>query len=176
MRRIASSFIALAAVLAVSACSSGPAVDSRHVSGSGTGVGGQGTTPQQSRVLTEAERLEELQNELQATIGDRVFFSTDEYTLNAQSRGIIDRQVAFLRSHPEVQLSIQGHADERGTREYNLALGDRRANSVKQYMMTQGIAPNRLVTVSFGKERPEAVGTNESSWAQNRRAVSIIVR
>ncbi|MEW5727673.1 MAG: OmpA family protein, partial [Pseudomonadota bacterium] len=82
----------------------------------------------------------------------------------------------FLKRYPDIRLQIQGHADERGTREYNLALGDRRANSVKEYMLANGISSARLATVSFGKERPEAVGTNESSWAKNRRAVSVIAQ
>ncbi|MGE5546370.1 MAG: peptidoglycan-associated lipoprotein Pal [Solirubrobacterales bacterium] len=174
MRNTVLTAAALAAMLAVSACSSS-STDTGAASGTGNALGRQSTLPP-SQTLTDAERLAQMQRELSTTVGDRVFFDTDSFSLNGEGRGVLDRQVAFLRRYPTVQLQIQGHADERGTREYNLALGDRRANSVKEYLVANGIPASRLVTVSFGKERPEAVGANASSWAKNRRAVSVIAK
>lgn len=173
MRRFFLSFTAMALMAAVSACSSTP-TDEGNVTGSGT-TAGRGL-PSSSGVMTDAERLAQMQRELQSQVGDRVFFPTDSISLTSEARTTLDRQIAFLKRYPALQLAIQGHADERGTREYNLALGDRRANAVKEYLMANGVTGGRLSTVSFGKERPEAVGANEESWAQNRRAVSVIAR
>ena len=105
---------------------------------------------------------------------DRVFFDTDEFSLTAEARATLDAQVAYLIRYPNVSVTIEGHADERGTREYNLALGDRRANSVRNYLESRGVAANRLTTISWGKERPEAEGSDESAWARNRRAVTVL--
>jgi peptidoglycan-associated lipoprotein len=105
---------------------------------------------------------------------DRVFFDTDQYDLDDQDRATLDAQAAWLQHYPNVRVSIEGHADERGTREYNLALGDRRANAAKNYLAARGIAPGRMTTISWGKERPEALGSNEEAWAQNRRAVTVV--
>lgn len=174
MRR---SFLVLtaAAVLAVGACSS-DSIDQGRVSTSGrTADPGMAGRPQAGE-LTGAQRLAQLAQEFQAQIGDRVYFATDAIDLNGPARQTLDRQIAFLKRYPDIRLQIQGHADERGTREYNLALGDRRANSVKEYLLANGISSARLATVSYGKERPEAVGTNEASWAKNRRAVSVIAQ
>ncbi|MEM7210293.1 MAG: peptidoglycan-associated lipoprotein Pal [Pseudomonadota bacterium] len=107
-------------------------------------------------------------------VGDRVFFATNQHTLSAQARGTLDRQARWLSANPNTNLTIEGHADERGTRQYNLALGARRANSVRRYLASQGVAANRLRAVTFGKERPAALCSNESCWSQNRRGVSIV--
>ena len=106
--------------------------------------------------------------------GDRVLFETDSYSLDAQDRATLDAHAAWLQRNPNVRVTIEGHADERGTREYNLALGDRRANAARTYLQSRGIAGNRLNVISWGKERPEALGSDESAWAQNRRAVTVV--
>ena len=110
----------------------------------------------------------------QVNVPDTVNFGTDRSDLNTQARSILDLQAAWLQQYSGVTITIEGHADERGTREYNLALGDRRASSVRNYLVAQGVDPSRITTISFGKERPIAVGSNESAWAQNRRGVSVI--
>lgn len=112
--------------------------------------------------------------DFQVNVGDRVFFETDKSDIRPDARVTLDRQAAWLRQYPAVRITVEGHADERGTREYNLALGERRANSVRSYLVAQGIDPTRIMTISFGKERPVALGSNEAAWAQNRRAVSVV--
>ena len=106
---------------------------------------------------------------------DTVHFGLDQYDLDAESRSILDSQVRWLLAHPNTRITIEGHCDERGTREYNLALGDRRANSAKNYLAARGVSPTRITTVSYGKERPIALGSDEQSWAANRRAVTIVI-
>lgn len=106
---------------------------------------------------------------------DTVNFGTDMYDIDGTARGILDSQVDWLQRYPNVRITIEGHCDERGTREYNLALGDRRANSAKNYLVARGISPSRITTISYGKERPLALGSDEGSWAQNRRAVTVVI-
>ena len=108
--------------------------------------------------------------------GDRVFFETDEHDLDDRDRRTLDQQLAWLQRYPNVRITIEGHADERGTREYNLALGDRRANAAKNYLAARGVSSARMQVISWGKERPEAIGSDEGAWAQNRRAVTVIPR
>ena len=112
------------------------------------------------------------QADLVVNVGDRIFFGTDRYDLSTEARQVLDAQAAWLQQYPNLSVTIEGHADERGTREYNLALGERRANSVRNYLSALGIGPSRVNTVSFGKERPAVPGANESAWAQNRRSVT----
>ena len=107
-------------------------------------------------------------------VGDRVFFDTDKSDLQATARNTLERQAAWLQKNPNYTISVEGHCDERGTREYNLALGERRATAVKNYLVALGVDPNRIATISYGKERPEALGSNEAAWSQNRRGVSVI--
>lgn len=111
---------------------------------------------------------------MQNVTGDRVFFELDSHTLDDRARAVLDSQAVWLQRNPNVSVTIEGHADERGTREYNLALGDRRANAAKNYLAAKGIAASRMTTVSWGKERPEALGSDEAAWAQNRRAVTVV--
>ena len=107
-------------------------------------------------------------------VGDVVRFDTDSAVLSADARETLRRQVAWLQLHPEIAVTIEGHADERGTREHNLALGASRANSVRSYLTSLGIGVDRIRTVSFGKERPVALGSTPSDWARNRRAVTVL--
>ena len=116
------------------------------------------------------------QEDLVVNVGDRVFFGFNKYKLNGAARGILEKQVAWLKKFPSVTVVAEGHADERGTREYNLALGERRANSAKDYLVTLGISPSRIKTISYGEERPVALGSSEKSWSQNRRSVTVVSR
>ena len=104
-----------------------------------------------------------------------IHFALDSYDIDAESRAILDAQAQWLVRYPQVPVSLEGHCDERGTREYNLALGDRRANAAKNYLVARGVAAGRISTISYGKERPLALGSDEASWAQNRRAVTIVL-
>jgi len=105
---------------------------------------------------------------------DTVHFATDSSDVDAEAQGILTRQAAWLQKYPNVRVTVEGHCDERGTREYNLALGDRRANSAKNFLVNAGIPASRITTISYGKERPAATGSDEGAWAQNRRAVSVV--
>lgn len=107
---------------------------------------------------------------------DRVFFDTDKYDIDAQDQSTLQSQAQWLQANPNVRATLEGHADERGTRDYNLALGERRANAAKNYLVSLGIPEARISTISYGKERPEALGSDESAWAQNRRAVTVTVQ
>ena len=105
---------------------------------------------------------------------DRVFFEYDSATLSSKAQVTLDKQVSVLKKNSTAQITVEGHCDERGTREYNLALGDRRANAVVDYLTSSGIASDRITPISYGKERPAVVGSNEASWSENRRAVSVL--
>ena len=105
---------------------------------------------------------------------DRVFFAFDSSAISLDAAEVLDTQVKWLKDHEEVKVVVQGYCDERGTREYNLALGERRANAVKQYLVSKGIAADRISVISYGKERPAVLGSNEAAWAQNRRAVTVV--
>jgi peptidoglycan-associated lipoprotein len=111
---------------------------------------------------------------LQSVVSDRIFFGFDSYSVDDEARRTLDAQAEWLNRNPNVQVTIEGHADERGTREYNLALGDRRANAARDYLQSRGVAANRMQVISWGKERPAIEGSNESAWAQNRRAVTVV--
>ena len=114
------------------------------------------------------------QEDLVVNVGDRVFFGFDEYTLTGEAQATLDRVAAWMQSNPSVTVMVEGHADERGTREYNLALGERRANAAMNYVAALGVDPGRMRTVSYGEERPAVIGSNEQAWAQNRRAVFVV--
>jgi peptidoglycan-associated lipoprotein len=116
------------------------------------------------------------QEDLVVNVGDRVFFDFDKFSLKPEARATLEKQSAWLKKYPSVTVVIEGHCDERGTREYNLALGERRANSAKDYLVTLGINPSRIKTISYGEERPVALGSNEKSWSQNRRSVTSVSR
>ena len=106
-------------------------------------------------------------------VKDRVFFATNKSTLTTASRDTLRKQAAWMRKNKDITVTLEGHADERGTREYNLALGERRANAVKDYLMTYGISGSRLAVISYGKERPVNSGSTPLAWSQNRRSVTV---
>ena len=105
---------------------------------------------------------------------DTVHFATDSRDIDTEAQGILRRQAAWLAKFPQVRVTIEGHCDERGTREYNLALGDRRANAAKDFLAASGVDPSRMSVISYGKERPVAQGSDEGAWAENRRAVTVV--
>lgn len=114
------------------------------------------------------------QQDFVINVGDRVFFGYDQYDLTSEARSQIEQQVRWLKQYPNLNVTVEGHCDERGTREYNLALGEKRAMAVRNFMIALGISPSRIQTISYGKERPAVLGSDESSWAQNRRAVTVV--
>jgi peptidoglycan-associated lipoprotein len=114
------------------------------------------------------------QQDFVVNVGDRVFFETDSTELTEQARATLDKQAQWLNNYNRYSFTIEGHADERGTREYNIALGARRAQTVREYLVSRGVAANRMRTISYGKERPVAVCDDISCWSQNRRAVTVL--
>ena len=164
-----------AAALLLAACST-PSDETANTSGSGSS--GTGTTSQSSSSGDTGSTIMRpapgSQEDLTVEVGDRVFFDFDKYNVRPDQRGTVEALAAWLDTNPSVTLSIEGHCDERGTREYNLALGERRANSVRDYLVALGINPARLSTVSYGEEKPAVLGSNESAWAQNRRGVFVV--
>jgi len=125
-----------------------------------------GSTSQPAAAVDAADLL--------ANVGDRVLFGFDSSELTSGSQATLNRQAAFLAARPALRITIEGHCDERGTREYNLALGERRASVVRDYLVARGINAARIKTISYGKERPAAVGSNEAAWAKNRRSVTVL--
>ena len=123
----------------------------------------------QSDVYTGTDTVEYLAD----GVPDRVFFATNESVLTTASRETLRKQAGWMRKNSEVTVVLEGHADERGTREYNLALGERRANAAKDYLMTYGVSSNRISVISYGKERPVDSGSNPLSWSKNRRSVTV---
>lgn len=152
---------AFAALTLLAACSSTDATDA--AGGAGAGAGAAAGGPRAGS-----------QEDLVANVGDRVFFETSLSNIRADQRGVLERQAAWLAQYPQVQVTVEGHADERGTREYNLALGQRRANSARDVMVAAGAAGARIQTISFGKDRPAALGSTADAWQQNRRAVTVV--
>ncbi len=114
------------------------------------------------------------QEDLVVNVGDRVFFDYDKSDLSPEARAPVEALAVWMSSYPATTIGIEGHCDERGTREYNLALGERRASSVQDYLVALGVASNRLSIISYGKERPAVLGSNEESWSQNRRGVFVV--
>jgi peptidoglycan-associated lipoprotein len=148
----------LTVILLVSACA---AEDSRSVGvNTSSGVAGRAT----SGSVADFEQ----------NVGDRIFFGFDRYDLTPEARAVLDRQSSWLQQYQAVRVTIEGHCDERGTREYNLALGERRANSVRNYLQARGLVGNRISIISYGKERPAIPGHAETAWSQNRRGVTVL--
>ena len=159
---------ALAIVLAISACADKDK-NAGDTSGMGNGsdvghIGGMNSNGVQPGT----------EQDLAQNVGDRVRFETNHSDLTTEARATLDRQAAWLKKYGNLTVTVEGHCDERGTREYNLALGERRAEAAKRYLVASGIPANRIQTVSYGKERPEVAGSDEQAWAQNRRAVTVV--
>ncbi len=159
---------AVALAMALAACAQNP------TGPGGAGLGGQLAAPPGFGAGGAGAAAPGSAQDFAVNVGDRVFFETDSTDLTAEARAILDRQAQWLSLYPQVIVTIQGHADERGTREYNIALGARRASTVQAYLVSRGVAPARLQTVSYGKERPVAVCNDISCWSQNRRAVTAV--
>lgn len=166
----------LAATLLAAACTTDDAADG----GASSDAGSTSSSSTSSTSTTDAGDAASSgpvyaagsQEALVAEAGDRVFFGFDSSDLTAESRETLRRQAAWLRVNPNVTVTVAGHADERGTRDYNLALGERRASSVRDYLVALGVEANRIRTISFGKERPAVIGSNEAAWTANRRSVT----
>jgi peptidoglycan-associated lipoprotein len=172
-------FSSVLAVLALLVACAEKTVDTDTTSGGGEAA--QPTATASQPPVTQVEPKPEVPSvvpggpeDLVLNVGDRIFFDFDKYSLNAEAQATLQRQAAWLNKHPNNQIAIEGHCDERGTREYNLGLGDRRANAAKEYLVSLGVGAGRIETISFGKERPVALGNNEASWSQNRRGVTIV--
>ncbi len=179
------SLLAIALCVLVAACSStddeaapgGPSVTD---AGGGAPAAGTFTAPKQGAAggapWYEQRSLDAREAERALVeIGDRVFFGYDRYDLSAEARSTLDRQARLLTAQRPINVIVEGHCDERGTREYNLALGERRSNAVRDYLIALGISPSRIRSVSYGDERPAVVGSGDDAWAQNRRAVTVVV-
>ena len=164
--------VLLAGSLALSACASKPKnlpPDPGMTSSSGSGSGASGSTAGPVPG-SQADFLAFTQGD------DTIYFDTDRFNIDSADAAALQRQAEWMRRFPAARASIEGHCDERGTRDYNLALGERRANAAKAFLVSHGVDGGRLATLSYGKERPVALGSNEESWAQNRRAVTITVQ
>ena len=171
-------FLAILLSLVVTACATKKTIKTSESTSS---------TAKTEKVEEKAEPIEQLGSlmqgdvyigsdtvgELASGVPDRVFFATNESILTTRSRETLRKQAAWLRENTNVNVVIEGHADERGTREYNLALGERRANAAKDYLMTYGISADRISVISYGKERPVDAGSNPLSWSKNRRSVTV---
>ena len=172
---------AMAALLFVAACAT-PAEETQEASGSGaatTSSSSSSTTSSASAAQPAAKAMVKpagpaagSQEDLVVNVGDRVFFDYDKFNVRPDQRSVLDKQVAWMKANPSVTVVVEGHCDERGTREYNLALGERRASAMKDYLTASGVNPERVKAISYGKERPVALGSNEEAWSQNRRGVT----
>jgi peptidoglycan-associated lipoprotein len=160
MNLFVKSIAVLSAVFLLSACDS--TSDSSSSKDGKGGVGASGPARPGS------------QEDLSQNVGDRVFYDYDSAELSAEAQRTLERQAAWLKQYGSLSITIEGHCDERGTREYNLALGERRATAAKKYLTGLGIPASRISTISYGKERPAVVGSDESAWGQNRRAVTVV--
>lgn len=156
----------LSGLMLLAACETPPTDDASQ--GAGGGRNGYGSSAGGGSAAAGS------QDDLAQNVGDRVFFAYDSSELTQEGQATLQRQAKWLQQYSHVNIVVEGHCDERGTRAYNLALGERRAEAARSYLVSLGVPQARLTTVSYGKERPAVLGSNESSWAQNRRAVTVI--
>jgi peptidoglycan-associated lipoprotein len=166
----------IAAGLAVGLLAGCQSDSGSSTSGDGTAIAGLNDPNATGTSGIDAGAMDPYQAALEqlTRVGDRVLFATDHYDLEPQSEQVLQQQAALLKSYPAITATIEGHADERGTREYNLALADRRAATVRNYLVALGIDEARLETVSYGKEKPECAEASEACWSHNRRGVTVI--
>ena len=170
-------FISIFIVLFVAACATKPK-DSADSSGSGSTSSSSDVSSEEG-TITETDGsgiVSGSQEDLIVNVGDRVFFGYDSSDLDSDALELLQDQVAWLKQNSDVSVTIEGHCDERGTREYNLALGEKRAQSVKNYLISLGVSSGKVSTISYGKERPAVVGSNDGAWSQNRRSVTIVTQ
>jgi peptidoglycan-associated lipoprotein len=144
--------VAVCSLLLVTACS-----NKMYSGGAGSGLGSSSAC-----------------DELQQRAGDRIFFDFDSSALTSEAKDVLKKQSEFMKTHPDLNFILEGHCDERGTREYNMGLGERRANAARNYLMHLGVDSSRLTIISYGKERPAILGHDEAAWGQNRRAVTVV--
>jgi peptidoglycan-associated lipoprotein len=161
----------MAVLILVAGCSSTPK-DSGSVTTGGDMTSENGTSV--TGIAPNGTAIPGSEQDLVVNVGDRVFFGYNQYDLSSEARAMIEKQVAWLKQYPSVNVMIEGHCDERGTREYNLALGEKRAMAERNYLIALGVDSKRIQTISYGKERPAVLGADETSWAQNRRAVMVV--
>ena len=159
---------------AASSGSDAAASASSNTSDGSTSASSEASEASGSSGSTSADSDMQTPDEMLAKVGSTVYFGYDESTLSAEAQATLDRQAAFLKANPTIRIVIEGHCDERGTREYNLALGDRRASAARDYLVAKGVNASRLKTISYGKERPVVGGSNDTSYALNRRSMSKI--
>lgn len=163
----------LSALTMVAACETAPQ-DSSNMDGTGTGGTGAYNNGGMNGGNTVGTVRPGTQGDLEQNVGDRVFFGYDSSVLTGEGQATLERQAAWLKQYSTVNVTVEGHADERGTREYNIALGERRANAAKNYLVSLGVDSSRISVVSYGKERPAVLGSTEDAYAQNRRAVTVV--
>ena len=169
MNRIAITLVA-ASALALTACSKKPPAQLPPAP--------EQTVPQSQAPLPPTGPVPGTEQHFKQVMNgqDVIYFDTDKYNIDSQDAAALRQQAQYLLQYPNVRATIEGNCDERGTREYNLALGERRANAAKDYLVSLGVPASRLSTISYGKERPVALGSNEEAWAQNRRDVTVILQ
>ena len=163
--------MAIAALFVASACTTVTDTDSGS-GGSGESTKSSSSSSVESSQSKSAEILPGSQADLVSNVGDRVLFEYDSSDLTPEARRTLERQAAWLKRYSNVSITVEGHCDERGTREYNLALGERRATAVSNFLVALGINGARIMTISYGKEKPVALGSNDTAWSQNRRGVT----
>ncbi len=156
MKLVAKSLAVVSAIFLLAACDAGTG----NGGANGNGAGGPATPG--------------TQEDLTQNVGDRVFFETGLSDLSSEAQDTLSKQAEWLKQYDKVNVTVEGHCDERGTREYNIALGEHRASVAKRFLVDKGIPANRISTISYGKERPAVVGSDDSAWSQNRRAVSVV--
>jgi peptidoglycan-associated lipoprotein len=160
--------VVAAAIVALVGCTTKPpAATEAPPAGPPPGAGETGPVTESNIIPGSAE-------DLRVNVGDTVHFEYDRYQLRDEDRNLLQRQAGWLQKYPQVRVTVEGHCDERGTREYNLALGARRANAVKEYLVSLGVSSGRVDTISYGKERPVCTQSSEDCWAQNRRGVTTV--
>ncbi len=168
MRKAATRFMIMASLIALGACAKKPKPEDLPPPPS---TGEQAVDPNAGRAVPGSQ-----EDFVASVAADRVFFATDQFDIDGEDQATLRSQAGWLARYPQVRVTVEGHADERGTRDYNLALGERRANAAKNYLASLGVDASRITTISYGKERPDAIGSDESAWARNRRAVTVTVR
>lgn len=173
MTKFSTTLIVAAALLATAGCAKRRPEVLPPGPGQTTGTDGSGgtTTPGGTAVVPGSRA-----DFQQSVASDTINFGLDQFDIDSAARAVLDSQAQWLARYPNVRVTIEGHCDERGTREYNLALGDRRANAAASYLAARGISSSRITTISYGKERPLSLGSDEGAWAQNRRAVTVVLQ